>query len=281
MLRQYLYRYRRLDNKGSLLIVAVWAMVFFSLLGAGLYSVVSSYALIMKRLEDRILCRYLAKAAYYDALTVLADKSGLDSGDLKLKDEHISSFGSGKYIYRLTGEESKVNINRAPLEVLARLPGMDKSAAEHIILSNLRPFYVKEEVLLVEDISEEKYKGFKDFVTVYGDGTVNINTAPHEVLKAVGMSDGLISQIDEFLTGPDGKAGTKDDEIFKSASDILTALKWISTEEKTLILNLSSGGILTAQSNIYSLVVDTEIFGRKGPKYDIIMDGSKILRWIE
>jgi hypothetical protein len=256
-------------------------MVFFSLLGAGLYSVVSSYALIMKRLEDRILCRYLAKAAYYDALTVLADKSDQNGLGLKLKDEHISSLGIGKYIYRLKGEESKININKATKEVLARLPGMDKSAADHIVLSNLRPFFVKEEVLLVEGISEEKYKSFKDFVTIYGEGAVDINNSSHEALKAIGMSDGLISQIDEFLAGSDGKANTKDDEVFKSVSEILTALRWISTEEKTLILNLSTSGTLTAQSSVYSLEIDTEIFGRKGPKYDIITDGKRILRWIE
>ncbi len=281
MLKQYLYRYHRPNNKGSLLIIAIWALVFFSLLSAGLYSVVSSYASIVKRLENRILCRYLAKAAYYDALTVLAGKSAPDNNGLRLNDDHVSDLGSSKYIYRLIGEDSKININKAPKEVLARLPGMDKSLAEKITLSKLRPFYVKEETLLVEDISEEKFKGFKDFVTVYGEGKVNINTAGHEVLKALGLSDGLISEIDEFLLGPDGKAGTKDDEAFKNASEILTTLKWLSEEEKTVILNLTNNGTLTAQSNIYSLEVDTEIFGRKGPKYDIITDGKKIIRWIE
>jgi len=235
----------------------------------------------VKRLENRILCRYLAKAAYYDALTVLAGKSDSDNNGLKLKDDHTSDLGNNKYIYRLIGEDSKINVNKAPKEVLARLPGMDKSLAEKITLSKLRPFYVKEEVLLVEGISEEKFKGFKDFVTVYGEGKVNINTASHEVLKALGMSDELISEIDEFLLGPDGKADTKDDEAFKSASEILTTLKWISEEEKTLVLNLTNSGTLTAQSDIYSLEINTEIFGRKGPKYDIITDGKKILRWME
>ncbi|MCX5686338.1 MAG: type II secretion system protein GspK [Candidatus Omnitrophica bacterium] len=263
--------------------MALWALVFFSLLCAGLYSVVSSYASIMKRLEDRILCRYLAKAAYYDALSVLAGKADPDKydNDLKLGSDHTSGLGSGKYTYRIIGEENKININKAPQEVLARLPGMDKGLAEHITLSKLRPFYVKEEALLVEGISEEKYLGFKDFVTVYGEGKVNVNIASHEVLKALGMSDGLISQIDEFLLGPDGKAGTKDDEAFKSADVILTALKWISTEEKTVILNLTASGTLTAESKVYSLKVNTEIFGRIGPEYDIITDGRRILRWIE
>jgi len=263
--------------------VALWALVFFSLLCAGLYSVVSSYASIMKRLEDRILCRYLVRAAYHDALNVLAGKTDPDKdySDLKLESDHASDLGSGKYIYRLIGEENKININKAPKDVLARLPGMDKSLAEKITLSKLRPFYVKEEALLVEGISEENYKEFKDFVTVYGEGKVNVNIASDEVLKALGMSDGLISQINEFLLGPDGKAGTKDDETFKSAAEILIALKWISTEEKTLILNLTASGTLTAESKVYSLRVNTEIFGRIGPEYDIITDGRKILRWIE
>lgn len=60
------------------------------------------------------------------------------------------------------------------------------------------PLYTRDEVLLVKGYTPEVYKKLKPFITVYTDGTVNINTAPKEVIMALSeeitesMAEGLI-----------------------------------------------------------------------------------------
>jgi len=57
-----------------------------------------------------------------------------------------------------------------------------------------------------------------DIFTVYGDGRVNINTASSTILSALpGLDSQAITAVLNHRTGPDGKAGTDDDNYIKSA----------------------------------------------------------------
>ena len=63
-----------------------------------------------------------------------------------------------------------------------------------------------DELLMIKGVSEALYFGtketpaLKDFLTLYGEGTININTAPGLVLRAlsVDISAGLAEQMDEY-----------------------------------------------------------------------------------
>ena len=273
--------YPYFHKQGSVLIIVIWAMVFFAILGVSMYSIVSAYAALSQRIEDNLLGLYLAKAAYIDALSQMKggtspDKPPIWSG-IKIEKE----LGKGKYICTISGENSKININSASIDVLARLTGMDKTEVLKITGSTLKPFRVKEELLMIEGVTDEMYNNIKDYITIYGDGAVNINTAPDKVLESLGMDSELINTINEFKAGPDGQAGTEDDQVFKSTGDIISSMTWLSEEEKTLLLNLTSGGTLSADSRIFLLDIKTEIVGRPANKYQIVTDGEKVLRWTE
>jgi len=122
-----------------------------------------------------------------------------DTWDELSKEEKVSLCANNSYRYffvdkngskdnpEIIDESSLINLNLASVEVLARLPGMDEDLAEAIITSNLRPFSTINEVLLVEGITKEIFLQFKDLVTVYGLGKVNINTVSKPVLVALGL----------------------------------------------------------------------------------------------
>jgi general secretion pathway protein K len=61
------------------------------------------------------------------------------------------------------------------------------------------PFEVLDELLLVKGINREIFDRIKPFVTVYGDGEVNINTASRPVLTALGLSQVLIDKIMQYF----------------------------------------------------------------------------------
>lgn len=95
-------------------------------------------------------------------------------------------------------EGALINLNTASTDVLKRLPGMDEDLADNLVNSGLRPFSSINEVLLVEDMIKEKFLLFKDLVTIYGTGKVNINTANKAVLIALGLDEELTDVILRF-----------------------------------------------------------------------------------
>jgi len=86
-------------------------------------------------------------------------------------------------------ESALINLNLASATILARLPGMDEDLAKAIVNSGLRPFSTINEVLLVKELTRDKFLLFKDSVTVYGMGKVNVNTVSKPVLVALGLDE--------------------------------------------------------------------------------------------
>ena len=77
------------------------------------------------------------------------------------------------------------------------------------MLPERRPFKVKEEILLVEGMDKEKFEQFKDLITVYGDGKVNINTASEGVLKALGLEEELVGIIVRYRRNQTARIGKR------------------------------------------------------------------------
>ena len=279
--KRSLFPYHR---KGSILIVAIWILVFFSILSVGLYKIVNSQISIVKTIEGRCISQYLAQAAYtYATLERKKDKLAHDSFyQLRVKRE--KELGRGKFIYTFIDEESKININSASPEIIASLPGLTLELAKAITESALRPFHAKEEILLVEGLNEEIFNNCKDFITVYSEGKLNINTASVEVLRALGLSEDTISTINNFRIGRDYKELTYDDGVFENTGEIVDKLRAfgaISEEGLTSINQLIAEGSIIVKSRNLSLEVATEIVGRPAMKYAIIMDTERIKEWRE
>jgi type II secretory pathway component PulK len=229
--------------------------------------------------------------------------------------------GSPEILYGLMDEQSKLNINIADESTLSNMlvyinadkdqaieiagsilswRGVDSTiafssgrlsyGAENDYYKGLYPGYNRKnsnfdhiyELSLVRGITNEIMHKIEPYITVYGNGMININTASTPVLNAlIGPAfPGLAQKIDDYRAGPDGVIGTKDDRwfslgpvIINRERDGLVAIKnlqdaqWyaniygITTEEYNRIRELATGlnPQLCVSSEVYRARVLAEV----------------------
>ena len=281
-LKQYLYRH---GDSASILIVCLLMLTLFSILALGIYKIVSSRAVFAMRVESSVISQRLARSCVVYAMA--ERKKDLSKYDVlnKFGNKTEKELGRGKFSYTIIDEESKVNINTAPVEVISRLPGLNLKLAQAISASELRPFKLKEEVLLVGGINKEIYSGFKDFITVHTAGKVNINTASPEVLKALGFDDGIIDIIKDFRAGEYKEELAEYNGVFTDTSAVLSTMRSLvgfSGPEEANIIQVLGKNLITVASANFCLQIDTEILGRPAAKFVVIIDKEgKIKEWHE
>lgn len=224
-------------------------------------------------------------------------------------------------IYGLMDEQSKININHCPKETIANLIesfAVDRDEAEQIAAaivdwrdedSNVTsaensnfygaedsyymglspsyhcknlPFDIIYELLLVKGVTRETFDKIKDYITIYGTGKVNINTAGERVLNALfgpAFPD-LGSKIVRYRQGNDETIGTRDDRWFcygpyviERGEEGLVEIKdlqeaeWydniygITTDEYNRIRELIAGGNpqLCVSSKAYRVTASAEV----------------------
>jgi hypothetical protein len=232
----------------------------------------------------RIIGGYLAKSACaYFKVVKEADKTVFDTLT-ELGEAEEQELGNGKFKYTLGDEHGKININKASIDVLSRLPGFSKEAANNLFISKSKPFHVVEEILLVEEVSEEMFGKCKDLITIYGDGSVNINTASEQAFRVLGFDDGLINIVMDFRSGTDGKSGTEDDGIFEDKALIVEQLRAHTSlyeEQEAKLLQLVSQGMLSVFSDTYSMNIETTVLEKPAMRYNIVLEKGSIKRWNE
>jgi hypothetical protein len=271
-------------KRGSLLIVVIWALVFFTFLGSACYSILNSRIRLARFYRDRLLA---GQAAYsvcrlaqqelkgdqtpYDTLWECGRKREVD-------------FGMVQCSYVFVDEARKININSAPVQLLAGLPGIADELAQKISSPDARPFTVKEELRAVEGIDPAIYEGIRDSVTVYGNGRINVNTASGPVLQAAGASPELVRKILWYRKGADEKEGTQDDGIFTDEGKIVSALDasiGLTDGEKQLLLLLIGRGALSVSSEMFTLEAAVRYANREIASYSIVMDKKSVREWRE
>lgn len=85
-------------------------------------------------------------------------------------------------------------------------------------------FEVVEELMLVRGFTPQIFNRLLPFVTIYGDGLVNINTASKTVLMALGLPGDVADKVLAVRSGVDETEATKDDYIFYKTFDIATEM---------------------------------------------------------
>ena len=262
----------------------MWILIFFSILSCALYKIVSSQIDKVKRVEDRVVGYYLVKSLLFKEQEKL-QKTKISYNTLtELRQKQNGKFESGEVSYYFIDEESKIDINSASVEVMARLPGMSMDLAQNIKSSKMRPFRLKEQILFVEDIDKEVYDNIKDYITVYSEGKVNINTASPQVLSALGMSDNLVKAVQKFRSGEDEIEGTEDDGIFETTSVIINKMRSLtgfSGSMETELFQLVANGTLSVFSQNLFLEAETRLVNRPGARYEALMTLDKIKEWHE
>ena len=186
----------------------------------------------------------------------------------------------------VTDEERKININFATKIILMNLPDATEEVVDAIVdwrdedhrrerygaedddYQNADPPYEAkdsfleslEELFLIKGFSEDLYKKWRPFITEYGDGRVNINTASREVMLILGLDENLADKIIEFRIGEDRLEGSADDGVFKDEGAIARTLfesEPLNSNEVSQLINLVSKGLLGVKSTHFS--IETEL----------------------
>ncbi len=200
------------------------------------------------------------------------------------------SFTKKTIRYGMMDEESKLNINVASKQELSRLfyhvLTVKKEQADELALSvvdwrdfgdsvldgffssryyeNLKhpystkngPFETLDELRVVKGITSQVYDKIIPFLTIYGDGIVNINTASRPVLVSIGIDEGVVDVILSIRQGPDGQEATKDDFIFTSMQAFRNIIKTrgnFSDREMNQVFNIVEQGRLKTESAVYTI----------------------------
>ena len=224
----------------------------------------------------------------------------LGHGQFRVSYDYFEKFSnSPKQRFGIVDEESKLNINVAERYELVRLmeqvlPVNDEYVqlvADAIIewrelgqkeltgfysddyYANLQyPYGIKhvefeilEELLMVRGINQDVFSHLKPFITIYGDGRVNINTVSNEVLYAMGLDQSVADKVITVRSGADGREWTADDFIFRKtydvASDVLKVEK-LSIDEVKQIDFLNTAKKIRTDSYYYAIRSEGELLTR-------------------
>jgi type II secretory pathway component PulK len=230
--------------------------------------------------------------------------------------------GTTKTRYGLIDEERKINVNTAGTAVMERLfeflLGGDETRAQDLAAAitdwrdadselstpvgsaedsfyrNLtyNPYEAKDapletldELRLIKDMDVNSMEKLKDYLTVFGDGKININTAPRAVLWALGMSTYLTDKVMSYRSGKDKALGTADDNVFKSASNIVSDLSQFSSLSASEVADLSRivDQFLTVQSQNFMARAVAHLNNRRNTTEVVVVfnRGGDILYWHE
>jgi len=223
-------------RKAIVLILALWVVFFLAALSVAIGSHVSSVFSAAERLSARVRARAAASAgAAQTAAVIMANETnGWDGvaekawnrdetlfGEIPLADGGLFSVvftmpdaeGSVVTNIGVIGEEGKINLNSAPINLLTALfvtvGGLGdadalalalavdvwRTGSDEPLTANTKSGYSPqtmdniEALLQIEEVSAALFTRLSPFITVYGSGLVNINAAEPRVLKALATAD--------------------------------------------------------------------------------------------
>ncbi|GMU92561.1 MAG: hypothetical protein AMXMBFR4_16190 [Candidatus Hydrogenedentota bacterium] len=157
-----------------------------------------------------------------------------------------SEAGAGETAtYRLEDAERRISLNTSPEEIFDNIEELSFTTVSAIMRrrgGDLDPnkralFTTVEDARHLDGMDESDWEGdvdkpgLRDLLTVYGEGRININTAPREVLEAIpDLDESVIGSIIAFRAGKDGTLMTEDDRGFRSL-DGMSRLLGLSSEQ--------------------------------------------------
>jgi type II secretory pathway component PulK len=221
--------------------------------------------------------------------------------------------------FGMQDEESRINLNTASLTVLANLlekaGGLKPEAARQVAAAIIdwrdtdstisegggaetgyyltlqppyqcknAPFDVPEELLLVKGVNPAIFSRLKPYITVWGEGQVNINTAPFNVLLALGLPEGLADKILRFRAGKDEIEGTADDNIITKEEDLASQIKRVVPlveSEISLLNKLVITDLITVESEYYRIIARGDVRGKTKEIVCIVQREGPIVFWQE
>ena len=245
------------ENKGFVLVTVLWIVAILTVVALGF----ARRAMVERQMAwyalDREQAQHLARAAAERGIVELQNKAALDAynrqggytglnqkwakpGNMRRQSKFLPFFarqgGAGdECSYIIHDSSSRISLNYTPVEVLQNFEVMDFRATRQLLTRRKKPepgdqsqqFMSIEELRTFADIDDEVWygteqmRGLRELVTVWGDGKLNLNTAPYEVLAAIPrIEEEVLEAIVAYRNGGDGELGTGDDRIFKTMGDV-------------------------------------------------------------
>ena len=196
---------------------------------------------------------------------------------LSLKDEDASKLAQALLDWRQFGEGEVTGFFSDDYYSNLQYPYPKKSA----------DYETLDEILLVKGMNKERYDKLIRYVTIYGDGAVNINTASKEVLMALGLADTLVDKILTVRRGKDDIDGTADDLVFSKTFEItanINSVIQLTLDEARAIDAINMRGLLTTNSFYFTIEATGKLAGRSNTRTVRAVYSSrddKIIYWNE
>ncbi len=220
----------------------------------------------------------------------------------------------------LCDEQGKININTTDIVTLTRLVsfvlGLDDEKAKQLAggiidwrdygqreatgffsddyYKNLEfpydmkstPFERIDELLLVKGVDKKIYDRLRPFVTIYGDGRININTVSMPVLLALGLDEVVAGKLLKARRGQDNQDSTADDHIFLKAFDIpaeVSAIAALEEKEAHQLDILNAANLLRTDSMMYGFIARVADAKGSARSIETVFDAAqnKYLYWYE
>jgi type II secretory pathway component PulK len=236
------------NDHGYALIIVLGILATLSIIAMSLGAAVRTDLVQTRRFQDETAAEFLARGGIEWAMHYLHELERQDSMwqtawlnqptqfqnrrlgpgtfDLTYVDIH------GTLHYGMQDEEARANLNTAPLALLAALPGLTAATAEAIVAQRRQqPWTAPEDVVQRGLVSASSFYGTAEqagvgtYLTVWGSGKINVNTAALPVLAALpGMTPAMAGTLVRFRQGNDQLLGTSDDRPFRRLADALLVL---------------------------------------------------------
>ena len=226
--------------------------------------------------------------------------------------------GQTHIVYGIQDEERNINLNHASAETLTALLNMCNAPHAQELANEVlawrgessitvpeyqemgysnkgEEFSAIEELIMVKNMTPEIYNSLKSLITVYGAGKVNINTAPKEVLMALGLgaakSDPQIKENDAIELAARIISFRDNESGYFTTTELNTQkireklkLGDITSDEKTKIVDyLVTSGSIAAVTQTFRIEA-TGYCGKSRRRISVVIqrtDPPKILFWHE
>ena len=143
-----------------------------------------------------------------------------------------------------------------------------------------------EELRLVKGMTKEIYSFIENYITIYGDGRVNINTSSKEKLCALGIVPSLADKLIEIRHGEGPKGPEEDVTVFKDISKIsetVSSRYLLSPVEQESLDHALTQGEFCVSSGIFKITGRTKISGAdlSGRFECVYVTGVGICYWVQ
>ncbi|MBF0505006.1 MAG: general secretion pathway protein GspK [Candidatus Omnitrophica bacterium] len=335
---------RGYSHRGMVLVFSLWVLGILTILAVSIAAGIRQKIFLVARLDDRSRMAYLLQSSVKKTAAFIHQQMEVSAftytpqvkmnlhnnihelSQISLGHDDASVVmplleNSSSVRYGVVDEESKINLNKTDLVVLANLlihvlnlkdEEANRLAAALLdwrqygesevtgffsedYYSNLQYPYPKksadyetlDEILLVKGMTKPYYDTLVHYLTIWGDGAVNINTASREVLIALGLEQGLVDKILNVRHGRDGIEATGDDHVFSKTFEIaieVNAMIQLTPLEMRAIDALNMRGQLCSNSYYFTIEAWGKLSGMASPQGVRAVYSSredKIIYWKE